>query len=97
MVLPVNLSVSTQVSDVKNNRIANFMEDKHMEQITRVQIQESLDTYVKTYITDAEWHVSLVEDFMHLLTGNSLNMTDLAIPGINTAGELSALISAHRL
>ena len=27
-----------------------------MEQITRVQIQESLDTYVKTYITDAEHH-----------------------------------------
>lgn len=59
------------------NRIANFMEDKHMEQITRVQIQESLDTYVKTYITDAEWHISLVEDFMHLLTGNSFNVTDL--------------------
>lgn len=48
-----------------------------MEQITRVQIQESLDTYVKTYITDAEWHISLVEDFMHLLTGNSFNVTDL--------------------
>lgn len=31
-----------------------------MEQITRVQIQESIDTYVKTYITDAEWHISLV-------------------------------------
>jgi hypothetical protein len=86
MVLPVNLSVSTQVcrhyicilfSGVKNNRIANFMEDEHMEQITRAQIQESLDTYVKTYITDAEWHVSLVEDFMHLLTGNSFNITDL--------------------
>ena len=77
MVLPVNLSVSTQVSGVKNNRIANFMEDKHMEQITRVQIQESLDTYVKTYITDAEWHISLIEDFMHLLTGNSFNVTDL--------------------
>lgn len=38
-----------------------------MEQITRVQIQESIDTYVKTYITDAEWHISLVEDFMHLI------------------------------
>lgn len=48
-----------------------------MEQITRVQIQESIDTYVKTYITDAEWHISLVEDFMHLLTGNSFNITDL--------------------
>lgn len=60
-----------------NNRIANFMEDEHMEQITRVQIQESIDTYVKTYITDAEWHISLVEDFMHLLTGNSFNITDL--------------------
>lgn len=48
-----------------------------MEQITRVQIQESLDTYVKTYITDAKWHISLVEDFMHLLTGNSFNVTDL--------------------
>lgn len=48
-----------------------------MEQITRVQIQESLDTYVKTYITDAERHISLVEDFMHLLTGNSFNVTDL--------------------
>ena len=44
-----------------------------MEQITRVQIQESMDTY----ITDAEWHISLVEDFMHLLTGNSFNVTDL--------------------
>jgi hypothetical protein len=53
------------------------MEDEHMEQITRVQIQESIDTYVKTYITDAEWHISLVEDFMHLLTGNSFNITDL--------------------
>lgn len=53
------------------------MEDKHMEQITRVQIQESLDTYVKTYIADAEWHISLVEDFMHLLTGNSFNAIDL--------------------
>ena len=48
-----------------------------MEQITRVQIQESLDAYVKTHITDAEWHISLVEDFMHLLTGNSFNVTDL--------------------
>lgn len=53
------------------------MEDEHMEQITRVQIQESIDTYVKTYITDAEWHISLVEDFMYLLTGNSFNITDL--------------------
>jgi hypothetical protein len=53
------------------------MENEHMEQITRVQIQESLDTYVKPYITDAEWHISLVEDFMHLLTGNSFNVTDL--------------------
>lgn len=48
-----------------------------MEQITRVQIQKELDTYVKTYIVDAEWHISLVEDFMHLLTGNSFNVTDL--------------------
>lgn len=48
-----------------------------MEQITRVQIQESINTYVKTYITDAEWHISLVEDFMHLLTGNSFNVTNL--------------------
>lgn len=48
-----------------------------MEQITRVQIQKDLDTYVKTYIADAEWHISLVEDFMHLLTGNSFNVTDL--------------------
>lgn len=80
------LSISAQVcryyicilfSGTANNRIANFMEDEHMEQITRVQIQESLDTYVKTYITDAEWHISLVEDFMHLLTGNSFNVTDL--------------------
>lgn len=70
MVLPVNLSVSTQVSGVKNNRIANFMEDKHMEQITRVQIQESLDTYVKTYITDAEWSITTCSQhgqrYMHL-------------------------------
>lgn len=80
------LSISAQVcryyicilfSGTADNRIANFMEDEHMEQITRVQIQESLDTYVKTYITDAEWHISLVEDFMHLLTGNSFNVTDL--------------------
>lgn len=28
-----------------------------MEQITRAQIQESIDAYVKTYITDAEWHI----------------------------------------
>lgn len=86
MVLPVNLSVSTQVcrhyicilfSGTADNRIANFMEDEHMEQITRAQIQESIDAYVKTYIADAEWHISLVEDFMHLLTGNSFNVTDL--------------------
>ena len=80
------LSISAQVcryyicilfSGTADNRIANFMEDEHMEQITRVQIQESIDTYVKTYITDAEWYISLVEDFMHLLTGNSFNVTDL--------------------
>lgn len=86
MVLLVNLSILAQVcrnyicilfSGTADNRIANFMEGEHMEQITRVQIQESLDAYVKTYITDAEWHISLVEDFMHLLTGNSFNVTDL--------------------
>lgn len=86
MVSLVNLSISAQVcgyyicilfSGTADNRIANFMKDEHMEQITRVQIQESLDTYVKTYITDAEWRISLVEDFMHLLTGNSFNVTDL--------------------
>lgn len=80
------LSISAQVcrhyicilfSGTADNRIANFMEDEHMEQITRVQIQKGLDTYVKTYIADAEWHISLVEDFMHLLTGNSFNVTDL--------------------
>lgn len=48
-----------------------------MDQITRAQIQESIDTYVKTYIADAEWHISLVENFMHLLTGYSFNVTDL--------------------
>lgn len=86
MVLLVNLSILAQVcrnyicilfSGTADNRIANFMEGEHMEQITRTQIQESMDTYVKTYITDAEWHISLVEDFMHLLTGNSFNVTDL--------------------
>mgnify|MGYP000764150442 CR=1 FL=1 len=86
MVLPVNLSVLAQVcghyicilfSSTADNRIANFMEDEYMKQITRAQIQKSLDTYVKTYIADAEWHISLVEDFMHLLTGNSFNVTDL--------------------
>lgn len=41
-----------------------------MEQITRVQIQESLDTYVKTYITDAEWHISLVMLFFIFHTSN---------------------------
>ena len=80
------LSISTQVhryyicilfSGANNNRITNFTEDEHMEQITRAQIQKNLNTYVKTYIADAEWHVSLVEDFMHLLTGNSFNVTDL--------------------
>lgn len=53
------------------------MEDEYIKQITRAQIQKSLDTYVKTYIADAEWHISLVEDFMHLLTGNSFNVIDL--------------------
>ena len=48
-----------------------------MEQITRAQIQESINTYVKTYIADAEWHISLVEDFIHLLRGDSFNITDL--------------------
>lgn len=81
MVSLVNLSILAQAcrhyicilfSGTADNRIANFMEDEHMEQITRVQIQESIDTYVKTYITDAEWHISLVEGFMHLLTGNKL-------------------------
>ena len=48
-----------------------------MDQITRAQIQESIDTYVKTYIADAEWHISLVENFMHLLTDYSFNVTDL--------------------
>lgn len=60
-----------------SNKIANFMEDEHMDQITRAQIQERIDTYVKTYIADAEWHISLVENFMHLLTGYSFNVTDL--------------------
>lgn len=85
MVSLVNLSVSTQVCgnyicillSYSSNRMANFMEDENMEQITRAQIQESIDTYVKTYIADAEWHISLIEDFMHLLTGNSFNVTDL--------------------
>lgn len=45
--------------------------------ITREQIQKCIDTYVKTYIEDAEWHISLVEDFMHLLNGDNFNVTDL--------------------
>lgn len=86
MVLLMNLSILAQVcrnyicilfSGTADNRIANFMEDEYMKQITRAQIQKSLDTYVKTYITDAEWHIGLVEDFMHLLTGNSFNVVDL--------------------
>lgn len=48
-----------------------------MQQITKTQIQECLNTYVKNYIVDANWHISLVEDFMHLLTGEIFNIDNL--------------------
>lgn len=48
--------------------------------ITRSQITNCLNGYIKDYIVDAPWHISLVEDFMHLLEGNNFESNELENP-----------------
>lgn len=45
--------------------------------ITRTEIMECLDSYVKDYIVDAPWHISLVKDFMSLLDGDNFDSDNL--------------------
>ena len=45
--------------------------------ITRIQIIDCLNNYVRDYIVDAAWHIALVEDFLHLLDGDSFDSDKL--------------------
>lgn len=45
--------------------------------LTRTQITDCLNSYVKDYIVDAPWHISLVNDFMHLLDGDNFESDEL--------------------
>lgn len=45
--------------------------------ISRTQINDCLNTYVKDYIVDALWHISLVKDFMYLLDGDNFDSDNL--------------------
>lgn len=48
--------------------------------ITRTQITDCLNGYIKDYIEDAPWHINLVEDFMHLLEGDNFKSNELENP-----------------
>lgn len=45
--------------------------------ITRAEIQEYIDTYIRKYLGDTDWHICLVEAFMCLLKGDSFNVANL--------------------
>lgn len=45
--------------------------------ITRSQITDCLNSYVKDNIVDAQWHISLVNDFMFLLNGDNFDAEKL--------------------
>lgn len=45
--------------------------------ITRTQIMDCLDSYIKDYIVDAQWHIRLVKNFMLLLDGDNFNSDSL--------------------
>lgn len=36
-------------------------------EFTKKQIADYMDKYIKNYLVDAEWHISLATDFLHLL------------------------------
>lgn len=45
--------------------------------ITRKQIMDCLDSHIKDTITDAEWFICLVKNFMALLDEDEFNSDDL--------------------
>lgn len=45
--------------------------------ITRSQITDCLNSYVKDNIVDAQWHISLVNDFMFLINGDNFDAEKL--------------------
>lgn len=48
--------------------------------ITRTQIMDCLDSHIKDTITDAEWFICLVKNFMALLDEDEFNSDDLINP-----------------
>lgn len=62
-------NVTNQIRKDVNNNCAN--------KITRKQIMDCLNSYVKDYIVDAQWHIDLVKDFMFLLDGDDFDKDEL--------------------
>ena len=47
-------------------------------EFTKKQIADYMDKYIKNYLVDAEWHISLATDFLHLLDDEKIELSKLS-------------------
>lgn len=45
---------------------------------TKKQITNYMDRYIKNYLVDAEWYISLTTDFLHLLDDEKIELSKLS-------------------
>lgn len=45
---------------------------------TKKQIINYMDKYIKNYLVDAEWHINLATDFLHLLNDEKIELIKLS-------------------
>lgn len=47
-------------------------------EFTKKQIADYMDKYIKNYLVDAEWQISLATDFLHLLNDEKIELSKLS-------------------
>lgn len=47
-------------------------------EFTKKQIANYMDKYIKNYLVDAEWYISLATDFLHLLDDEKIELSKLS-------------------
>lgn len=47
-------------------------------EFTKKQIINYMDKYIKNYLVDAEWHINLAIDFLHLLNDEKIELIKLS-------------------
>ena len=45
---------------------------------SKKQIVDYMDKYIRNYLVDSEWHISIATDFLHLLNDEKIELNKLS-------------------